>query len=217
MHDTAMLNEHGATAGPTSERIVMLTDAVVAIAMTLLVLPLVDAVPEVELDNVGQFLAGHPSLLLGYGLSFVVIYLFWSAHHWVFAAVAAPPLRIRVLNLLWLLSVAFIPFPTALIGREPTPSTAPIYIGTMLVVAVLTAALTQIAGGLQDADVDGRLLANRAQGLWAASAVIAVCAVLSRFYPDAGLIGLLVIIPVRAYRRGTERRIAESRRMPANS
>lgn len=57
----------------------MLTDAVVAIAMTLLVLPLVEAVNEVKLD-VSAFATEHTSLFVSFVVSFLVILLFWVAH-----------------------------------------------------------------------------------------------------------------------------------------
>lgn len=197
--NAAMLNSLPRGGGPaTRERIVMLTDAVVAIAMTLLVLPVVDVVPDIDMDRVGEFLTTHPSLLLGYALSFLVIYLFWSAHRVVYEALDVVGQSSRALNLLWLLGVAFLPFPTALIGREPTSSTAPIYISTVLFVCVLTAAMTQIAA---HQSVDGRLgdfLNRRALGLWAASVVLLGCAVISSVHPDAGLYGLLAMIPIRA-------------------
>lgn len=189
----------------------MLTDAVVAIAMTLLVLPLLEFVPEVDIDNVWASMAERPSLLLGYVLSFVVIYLFWAAHHWVFEAITDPQPSVRVLNLGWLLAVAFLPFPTALIGREPTTSSTPIYIGTILCLSVLTGAMTTIAARSVEDPNWAALLRTRAAGLWWASAVILICGVIGSFNPDAGLFGLLTIIPIRALRRRRERLINRER------
>jgi len=56
----------------------MLTDAVVAIAMTLLVLPLVELAREVDTDSVGSVLTEHRDVFLGFLVSFLVIYVIRS-------------------------------------------------------------------------------------------------------------------------------------------
>ena len=66
--------------GPSLERSVGLTDAVVAIAMTLLILPLVEVSGEIDAGHLDRFLAEHWDLLLSFVISFLVIYVFWAAH-----------------------------------------------------------------------------------------------------------------------------------------
>lgn len=186
-----------APRNPAVERTVMLTDAVVAIAMTLLVLPLVEAVPEVDLDDVGAFAADHISLFLSFVLSFLVILLFWAAHHRFFPFVTQMTPSLRTLNSAWLLIVAFVPFPTALIGRGPTTSTAPVYIGTILVLGVVSAAMMHVVAR-ETANRDAaRYLQRRAWTAWAAAGVMLVCTLISTVNPDLGLTGLLGILVVR--------------------
>lgn len=182
---------------PTVERTVMLTDAVVAIAMTLLVLPLVEAVNEVNLDDVGAFAAEHASLFVSFVVSFLVILLFWAAHHRFFPFVTEMTQTLRMLNAAWLLVVAFVPFPTALIGRGPTTSTTPVYIGTILVLGILSAAMVQVVAGTSANRDAARYLRRRAGIGWAAVGVMVVCALVSTVKPDLGLVGLAGILVVR--------------------
>lgn len=65
-----------------------LTDAVVAIAATLLVLPLVDVIGELDGNHVGQLLRDNGDKLFAFVLSFVVIARFWMVHS---GSIAIPP------------------------------------------------------------------------------------------------------------------------------
>ena len=49
--------------GPGAERTITLTDAVVAIAMTLLILPLVEVVDELDVSDLATVWAEHGELL----------------------------------------------------------------------------------------------------------------------------------------------------------
>ena len=95
------------------ERLVFFSDAVIAIAITLLVVTL--AIPEAT-ENVGDALLDRWPQMLSYVLSFLVIGVFWMAHHRIFRYVATIDQRLIWLNLLFLMCVAFIPFPTAVLG-----------------------------------------------------------------------------------------------------
>jgi uncharacterized membrane protein len=126
------------TTRPTdsAERLVFFTDAVVAIALTLLVLPLVDLVPEARrsgLDLV-HLLRENLAELGSFLLSFLVIFRFWWAHHQLFRHVSRLSRSLVAWNLLWLLSVVFLPWPTAIItAYDPSPGTVLLYVGTLVV------------------------------------------------------------------------------------
>jgi uncharacterized membrane protein len=95
------------------ERLVFFSDAVIAIAITLLVVTL--ALPEAT-ENVGDALLDRWPQMLSYVLSFLVIGVFWMAHHRIFRYVRSIDQRLIWLNLLFLMCVAFIPFPTGVLG-----------------------------------------------------------------------------------------------------
>ncbi len=173
------------------ERTLMLTDAVVAIAMTLLVLPLVDLAPEVAHGGL-KILTDRHDVIFGFVVSFLVIYAFWQHHDRAFTGVHEAGPALIQLNMVWMLTVAFLPFPTAIIGYKVTTTTAPLYIGTMLVLKLLTRGIHAgcVACG-------GRPLTAR--GVWydaAVTAVFAACTIIAFFWPSAGLYGLLALIPI---------------------
>lgn len=128
-----------------SERLLSFSDAVVAIAATLLVLPLVEIAPRATVPDIGQLLGDNRATLLAFILSFVVIYRFWLVHHRVFGSAEQVSGALVWLNGLWLLSIVFLPFPTQLIGAPGTTDNKGIwglYIGTLLVAsATLSASL----------------------------------------------------------------------------
>jgi uncharacterized membrane protein len=101
------------------ERVIFFSDAVFAIVITLLVLPLT---AEIELPEGGQDLATHVweqwPRVLSFLVSFLVIGQFWIAHHHMFEYVRRYDQGLLWLNLVSLLTVSFMPFPTALIGAR---------------------------------------------------------------------------------------------------
>jgi uncharacterized membrane protein len=102
-------------AGISSGRLEAFSDGVFSIAATLLVLEL--HVPtDVSGPLASALLAEWPSYA-SYVVSFVTIGIIWVNHHALFANVRRVDRRLLFLNLLLLLSVSTIPFPTALLGR----------------------------------------------------------------------------------------------------
>lgn len=120
------------------DRLNNFSDAVVAIAATLLVLPLVDSAASIGDRSVGAFLGDVRQQIFAFVLSFVVIYRFWSIHHRAYSRLVGYSGPLVAVNCLWLLSIVFLPFPTELLGLASTVDRAVIvlYIGTMCVTAV---------------------------------------------------------------------------------
>jgi uncharacterized membrane protein len=131
------MSERGETrqrGGRELDRIVNFSDAVFAIAITLLVLDI--RVPEIPDDLVAeelpaQLLALWPKYF-GYVLSFVVIISFWNIHHSIFSAIRGYDRGLIWLNSLFLMFVAVVPFPTSLLSE---------YGGHQLPVAIYAATL----------------------------------------------------------------------------
>jgi uncharacterized membrane protein len=103
-------------AGRDLDRIVFFSDAVFAIAITILVLDI--RVPE------GLSPAELPAQLLdlvpryvSYVISFLVLAIYWQAHHRVFKPITGYDGTLVWLNVLFLMAVAFLPFPTSLLGE----------------------------------------------------------------------------------------------------
>jgi uncharacterized membrane protein len=102
----------------SAERLIFFSDAVVAIAMTLLAFSLpVPHIPPHASDAVvwDKVWAGHIDYL-AFLISFVVIANHWRLHHRLFQYVDRLDARIITLNLTWLLMIEIIPFATRLIS-----------------------------------------------------------------------------------------------------
>lgn len=97
------------------ERLVNFSDAVIAIAITLLVVQF--SVPAAS-EDVGEALLDRWPQFLSFILSFFVIGIFWMAHHRIFRYVARMDQGLLWLNLLFLMCIAFLPYPTAVLGEH---------------------------------------------------------------------------------------------------
>jgi uncharacterized membrane protein len=100
----------------TKARLEAFSDGVFAIAVTLLVLEI--KVPSAD----GGHSLGHGLLELwpsyaGFTVSFITIGIIWVNHHAVFASVHSVDRALLFKNLLLLLTVSFIPFPTAVMAE----------------------------------------------------------------------------------------------------
>jgi uncharacterized membrane protein len=101
------------------DRIIFFSDGVFAIAITLLVIDLkVPSLPSSVSDaTLSDHLLDAWPRVASYALSFAVIGLFWMAHHRLFAHIRRFDHRLIVLNLVFLGLIAFLPYPTAVLGR----------------------------------------------------------------------------------------------------
>jgi TMEM175 potassium channel family protein len=108
------------------ERLVFFSDAVMAIAITLLVVEL--SIPAAS-EDVGDALLDRWPQFLSFILSFFVIGVFWMAHHRFFRYVARLDQRLLWLNLLFLMCIAFLPFPTAVLGDHDNSRASVIFYG----------------------------------------------------------------------------------------
>lgn len=117
------------------DRLVFFTDAVTAIAITLLILPLVDSVTTYAASGQHtalQFLQHNVDQLGACALSFVVIARLWVSHHASFEHVRSYNSGLLWLSLLWAFTIVVLPLPTSMIAEFPTSTTSvAFYIGTM--------------------------------------------------------------------------------------
>lgn len=121
-----------------AERMIFFSDAVVAIAMTLLVLPLMESVSEASAAGLttDEYLAEHSDQLVSFALSFVIIAAFWRTHHRVWERVRYLGGPLFFLNTVWLFAIVWLPVGTALVGQMPFDRIqAVVYIGAMLLMS----------------------------------------------------------------------------------
>jgi uncharacterized membrane protein len=122
------------------DRTVNFSDGVVAIAATLLVLPLAEMADEVDTDRFADIVREVGPRFVPFVLSFVVIYRFWLVHRRLYAGVVDATNVLVWLNCAWLIGIVFLPFPTELVGRREVvgPAAYGLYIGTMLFTTLVT-------------------------------------------------------------------------------
>jgi len=91
------------------------SDGVFAIAITLLILEI--SVPESAFDDLWAGIAHQWPSYLAYATSFITIGGIWLAHHGIFRRLQYANRELMVVNLLLLMAVAFLPFPTKLMAE----------------------------------------------------------------------------------------------------
>jgi uncharacterized membrane protein len=99
-------------------RVLAFSDGLFAIAMTLLVVGIeVPSIAEPEsVSDLADALGDLWDQIGSFAISFAVIGRYWVAHHQMFSLLGSMDRGLIGLNLLYLALVAFLPFPTALLG-----------------------------------------------------------------------------------------------------
>jgi uncharacterized membrane protein len=121
------IQEDDEAAGEGIGRILALSDGVFAIAITLLVIQIALPATAGAADLPSALLRLWPRYL-AYALSFLVIARFWVSHHLAFRLITRYDSTLVWLNLVLLMFVAFLPFPTAVLGEHlAAPAAAVLY------------------------------------------------------------------------------------------
>jgi uncharacterized membrane protein len=103
----------------------------------------------VRLDGILGAFRDQLGELIAFALSFAVVANFWWIHHRFFAVLGFVEPGLIVINLALLGAVALLPYPTSLLGRDPTvPGTVVPYLLLLSLVAVLHLALLLRAGAV---------------------------------------------------------------------
>jgi uncharacterized membrane protein len=132
------------------ERMVFFSDAVFAIAITLLVIEVhVPEIPRAAGDPAyWQALAHLTPHLVGYFVSFAVIGAFWMGHHRAFSLATHYSPRVLGWNLALLGTIAFMPFLTAFMSEYAGARVpASLYWGWMVLTALLNLRVNTLATG----------------------------------------------------------------------
>jgi uncharacterized membrane protein len=121
-------------------RIEAFSDGVFAFAITLLVLDI--QVPESGFNHLWASIAHQWPSYLGYVTSFLTVGGIWMVHHGMFLRLKDANRQVTTLNLLLLMAIAFLPFPTRLVAeaiRNPHAERAAVifYGAWLLVIALL--------------------------------------------------------------------------------
>ena len=122
---------------PEFARAGALSDGIFAVAMTLLVAGI--AIPSVPDDQLASEIYDHWDDIFAFALSFIVIGYYWLSHHAYFGLLRFVDDGMLRINLVYLGTIAFLPFPTALIGRygEDAPIAVVLYAGSLAAASLL--------------------------------------------------------------------------------
>jgi uncharacterized membrane protein len=120
-------------------RVMTFSDGLFAIAMTLLVVGIeVPTIPETDsVSELADALGDLSGSFISFFISFAVIGRYWLAHHQSFSQLARIDMGLITLNLVYLLFIAFLPFPTALLGN---------FFGNPLSIAIYAVAVAAVSG-----------------------------------------------------------------------
>lgn len=116
-------------------RLEAFSDGVFAIVITLLILEV--KLPEVKYDDLSATLLHILPSIGAYGLSFILIGMYWMFHHYSFTLIRDVDGILLWLNIIFLLFVSFLPFPTMLMGRYPFQTLPMVIYGINLILANL--------------------------------------------------------------------------------
>jgi len=184
------------------ERLINFSDAVVAIAITLLVLPLLDLAD--ELGPLADLLSDGGSRIMVFFITFVVVASFWLNHREIFEGVDRGTETLTWLNVLWLMTIAFLPFPTEVLGvRGPdTGAVRALYVGSLLACSVAQLLLSIAIMRTPRLWRDGRRPEFSLNASAVSAGLFAVIFVVATFVPAIGLwalMGLFLLRPITGW------------------
>lgn len=197
------------------ERLKGLTDALYAVAFTLLAVEI--GVPEITGGLTREEFAAELSVFgaqfLVYVQTFLLLGVYWVFHHYAFRYIRRSREPLVWLNLAILLFVGFMPIPTALAARQPTQDLA------LLLYAAFLAAIGLADLGLWWYAVSQRLVASDASPLfvrdlfvWGAAPVVTSLILIAltlvsplaaeSYFPWSILIPFVIVVIYRVVSRG---------------
>ena len=194
-----------------TSRLEAFSDGVFAIAITLLVLEI--SVPESDFDNLWKGIADQWPSYLAYATSFITIGGLWILHHGIFRRLASADGVVMRLNILLLMLVAFLPFPTRLVAEAihltSAERAAVIFYGlALLSISVVTAALWRYVARHRDllepdvTDDDVNAMTSVTAPSIGFYVVVVALAILA---PEVAAFGYLLIAVVGVFRQRGDR------------
>lgn len=185
----------------STNRLEAFSDGVFAVAITLLVLNL--HVPDLATSVVSKELPHElfdlwPKLLI-YMLSFVIVGIYWVAHHNTFHYIKRSDRNLLWINILLMMCIVFIPFPTALIGQYPEQQiSVVIYAGTLVITGCTLQLLWWYATSnyrLVDREIDPQLVQGATRRNLMAPLIYLLSIGISFLSVEASLV-FFILVPV---------------------
>ena len=190
------------------DRLVNFSDATVAIAITLLLLPLVDVAVEIERESLGELIASNLGTMIAFGFTFAVIARLWFSHHRTFERVVDYDGVLILINFVWLASIVVMPFTANVLAHSDgvDPAVNAIYLGTVLVSSLALSWLVVHLTRHPELTVADAREQLRLVDSVVTTGTIALAFVLSIVVPSVGMFWLLLLVPANLISGVVQRR-----------
>ncbi len=112
------MQDNNNTATISTQRLEAFSDGVFAIAATLLILEI--KIPPRDLlshQPLSEYLRSLLPNFFAYFFSFLMIGIFWANHHYIFKLYKRTDHTFNIINIFFLMSISFLPFPSAIFGE----------------------------------------------------------------------------------------------------
>ena len=203
---------------PGVERLLALSDGVVAIAITLLVLQLNVPAPAKLADatsasELATQLGKGADQLISYVISFYVIAQFWLVHHRVFRRIAGQREGLAWWNFVFLFTITVMPFTSDLLGKYSDNPLAVDIFAVNLLAASLSTQLTLVYGRRKDLLIAETARETQAAQMRAAASVFVIVLSIGIAWVNTGAAKycwLLLAIAPQVADRWSRRRPAET-------
>ena len=177
------------------DRLVNFTDAAVAIAITILVLPLVDVASESGSEKLGDVLTDHADTFIAFLVTFAVIARLWVAHHHLFERLRSYDTVVIWLDLVWLACIVTLPFAAQELSNlySSDPWVFVLYIGLVTVSSASLALVSERIArrpGLRAADSSDA----HDPGRWITTVLLLAALALVLLVPGPGMFWLLLLL-----------------------
>ena len=179
------------------DRLVQWTDAIVAIAITLLVLPLVDLVGEAVREHTKSVavITDNWPQIYSFLLSFGVIALFWQAPQHLFEQIETHNGPLRLWNLLWILTIVALPFPTEMVAAYHNDRfTVVFYVGTMLLSSMCLTAMAVVASHNSEITGPQGIAPMEVRGAMIVTGLLALVLLLVAVLPEVTYLPLVLLV-----------------------
>lgn len=125
--------------GRSVDRLINFSDAVVAVAVTVLVLPLLDIPGPQQGETVWMVIGEHASQLWTFLFTFYVVAVMWLAHNRILNSIGRFDAFIFWVNTTWLAAIVLLPWASAMYGESSWGRTSVglLYWGVMAAIAFL--------------------------------------------------------------------------------
>lgn len=103
-------------SGRPFDRLINFTDAIVAVAITVLVLPIVELRPKAGEETVWKVIGDNTGQLVTFTFTFIIVAFMWRIHNRIFSRLAGFDDAIFWMNLMWLVLIVLLPWSSSLYG-----------------------------------------------------------------------------------------------------